>query len=161
MFAACGSPEDSPAETGNAPLAGTTWLMVEMVDENGVVHTKDDISAISEIFYMFEEEGVVTINVRNRADGEIKSTTKGTYTESEDQVTIKIEAPVTATITDNRFTYEYNQGKVTYEKVANHTDDLSVPESVADEILKLKQLLDSGAITQEEFDSQKKRLLGE
>lgn len=32
--------------------------------------------------------------------------------------------------------------------------------SVADEILKLKKLLDMGAITQIEFDSQKKKLLG-
>ncbi|WP_206513043.1 SHOCT domain-containing protein [Larkinella soli] len=32
--------------------------------------------------------------------------------------------------------------------------------SVADELLKFKQLLDSGAITQEEYDKQKKKLLG-
>ncbi|MBD1391925.1 SHOCT domain-containing protein [Mucilaginibacter glaciei] len=32
--------------------------------------------------------------------------------------------------------------------------------SVADEILKLKKLLDAGAITQAEYDAQKKRLLG-
>lgn len=32
--------------------------------------------------------------------------------------------------------------------------------SVADEILKFKQLLDMGAITQEEFDKKKKELLG-
>ena len=32
--------------------------------------------------------------------------------------------------------------------------------SSADEILKLKQLLDMGEITQEEFDEQKKKLLG-
>jgi hypothetical protein len=35
----------------------------------------------------------------------------------------------------------------------------SVP-SAADEIMKFKQLLDAGAITQEEFDAQKKQLLG-
>ncbi|MDO3644139.1 SHOCT domain-containing protein [Mucilaginibacter sp. L3T2-6] len=33
--------------------------------------------------------------------------------------------------------------------------------SVADEILKLKKLLDSGALTQAEFNAQKKKLLGE
>ena len=36
----------------------------------------------------------------------------------------------------------------------------SVTGSSADEILKLKQLLDMGAITQEEFDEQKKKILG-
>ena len=34
------------------------------------------------------------------------------------------------------------------------------PASVADELLKFKRLLDMGAITQEEFDAQKKQLLG-
>lgn len=33
--------------------------------------------------------------------------------------------------------------------------------SVADELLKLKKLLDAGAITQAEYDKQKKKLLGE
>lgn len=33
--------------------------------------------------------------------------------------------------------------------------------SVADELLKLKKLLDAGAITQAEYDAQKKKLLGE
>ncbi|MBR6458968.1 MAG: SHOCT domain-containing protein [Actinomycetaceae bacterium] len=32
--------------------------------------------------------------------------------------------------------------------------------SVADELLKLKQLLDAGALTQQEFDQQKAKLLG-
>lgn len=32
--------------------------------------------------------------------------------------------------------------------------------SVADELMKFKQLLDAGAITQDEFEEQKKRLLG-
>lgn len=32
--------------------------------------------------------------------------------------------------------------------------------SIADEILKLKKLLDEGIITQEEFDKKKKELLG-
>lgn len=34
------------------------------------------------------------------------------------------------------------------------------PVSTADELLKYKQLLDAGAITQEEYDKQKKKLLG-
>lgn len=36
----------------------------------------------------------------------------------------------------------------------------TAPASVADEILKFKQLLDMGAITQEEYDAKKKELLG-
>lgn len=36
----------------------------------------------------------------------------------------------------------------------------AAPGSAADELLKLKQLLDAGALTQEEFDATKKRILG-
>jgi hypothetical protein len=39
--------------------------------------------------------------------------------------------------------------------------DASAKFSVADELLKLKKLLDSGAITQAEYDAQKKKLLNE
>ena len=51
------------------------------------------------------------------------------------------------------------------EKVAKaHMPNINIQNSVtgssADEILKLKQLLDMGAITQEEFDEQKKKILG-
>jgi predicted Zn-dependent peptidase len=35
-----------------------------------------------------------------------------------------------------------------------------VPQSNADELKKFKELLDSGIITQEEFDEKKKQLLG-
>ncbi|MBS1524269.1 MAG: SHOCT domain-containing protein [Bacteroidetes bacterium] len=35
------------------------------------------------------------------------------------------------------------------------------PTSVADELIKLKKLLDEGAITKAEYDAQKKKLLGE
>ena len=34
------------------------------------------------------------------------------------------------------------------------------PSSVADELMKFKQMLDAGIITQEEFDAKKKQLLG-
>lgn len=36
----------------------------------------------------------------------------------------------------------------------------TAPASVADELLKLKKLLDAGVITQAAFDSQKSKLLG-
>ena len=35
-----------------------------------------------------------------------------------------------------------------------------IPQSNADELRKFKELLDSGVITQEEFDAKKKQLLG-
>lgn len=41
----------------------------------------------------------------------------------------------------------------------NHTDSNTVPLSPADEILKFKSLLDCGAITEEEYEATKKRLL--
>jgi len=47
--------------------------------------------------------------------------------------------------------------------IANYDPAPSVapaPMSEADELLKFKQLLDAGAITQEEFDAKKKQLLG-
>lgn len=40
------------------------------------------------------------------------------------------------------------------------TDNLSTSPDVADEILKLAKLKDSGILTQEEFDAKKKQLLG-
>lgn len=42
----------------------------------------------------------------------------------------------------------------------NNIDSSNLNVSAADEIGKFKQLLDSGAITQEEFDAKKKQLLG-
>jgi len=50
-----------------------------------------------------------------------------------------------------------NLSKVKEDNSSKQTDKKSV--SNTDEILKFKELLDSGAITQEEFDKQKKRLL--
>ena len=41
----------------------------------------------------------------------------------------------------------------------NHTDTSTTPLSPADEILKFKSLLDCGAITEEEYETVKKRLL--
>jgi|GEM_PF-793828 len=45
------------------------------------------------------------------------------------------------------------------KETANHTVPAPAPISVADELLKYKQLLDMGAITQEEFDKKKSELL--
>lgn len=49
--------------------------------------------------------------------------------------------------------FEYMKNSVASESNAS-------PSSTADEIKKFKDLLDSGAITQEEFDTKKKQLLG-
>jgi hypothetical protein len=45
-------------------------------------------------------------------------------------------------------------------KIPDEAKPAALTGSVADEIKKLKELLDSGAITQTEYDSQKKKLLG-
>ena len=45
-------------------------------------------------------------------------------------------------------------------EISNDRGTVVQHTSAADEILKLKQLLDIGAITQEEFDAKKKQLLG-
>jgi len=46
------------------------------------------------------------------------------------------------------------------EDNSNSSDESNSPISNADELKKFKELLDSGAITQEEYDSKKKELLG-
>ena len=45
-------------------------------------------------------------------------------------------------------------------QTSNQKSDTSTPISEADEILKFKQLLDAGIISQEEFEQKKKQLLG-
>ena len=52
----------------------------------------------------------------------------------------------------------YTKERVNYYKTAKNSPASAV--SPADEILKYKNLLDSGVITQEEFDEKKKQLLG-
>jgi len=47
--------------------------------------------------------------------------------------------------------------KLTTEIKKNH--EPQSPSSVSDELVKLKKLLDDGIINQEEFDTQKKKLL--
>jgi hypothetical protein len=51
------------------------------------------------------------------------------------------------------------QKQIEVEQQANKPVEAQQPNSVADEILKFKQLLDIGAISQEEFDQKKKQLL--
>ena len=53
--------------------------------------------------------------------------------------------------------YEYVQDRV---RAAKESKNNPANVSAADEILKFKQLLDSGIITQEEYESKKKQLLG-
>lgn len=57
---------------------------------------------------------------------------------------------------------EYDTALRMKERVENYSAQLHSNEShsSADEILKYKELLDSGVITQEEFDAKKKQLLG-
>lgn len=53
---------------------------------------------------------------------------------------------------------EYVKSKV--EEAKNKKNAPTVAVSIADELLKFKQLLDMGALTQDEFDAMKKQLLG-
>ncbi|MDL2287956.1 SHOCT domain-containing protein [Oscillospiraceae bacterium OttesenSCG-928-F05] len=55
------------------------------------------------------------------------------------------------------FQYYYDE-KLSARKNAKNVS-VDAPPSTADEILKFKNLLDSGAITQEEYEKSKKRLL--
>lgn len=62
----------------------------------------------------------------------------------------------------NKYIEDFIKQKIT-ENGGDQNDLEPVDESfsVADELLKFKSLLDSGVITEEEFDAQKKKLLGE
>ena len=58
-----------------------------------------------------------------------------------------------------------NQIKAAFEEYQKQAETMeqnhnSVPVSAADELKKFKELLDMGAISQEEFDAKKKQLLG-
>jgi len=46
------------------------------------------------------------------------------------------------------------------KKAPSPVEQKTQPVNVTDELVKLKQLLDAGAITAEEFEAQKKRVLG-
>lgn len=46
------------------------------------------------------------------------------------------------------------------QPIAQTTIKQEIPQSNADELKKYKDLLDSGVISQEEFDAKKKQLLG-
>jgi len=60
-----------------------------------------------------------------------------------------------------RFSLYIEDAILACEVVPCQTVATKPPASVADEIKKLKELLDSGALTQAEFDAQKKKLLNE
>ena len=55
--------------------------------------------------------------------------------------------------------YEYIKERIAFYKSQKNTPSIH-PLSSAEEIKKFKELLDSGIITQEEFDAKKKQLLG-
>ena len=67
----------------------------------------------------------------------------------------------TSVISNERMTEvaEYVKQRVDEIKKSNNKSSSVAPLSVADELIKLKQLLDAGVLTQEEFDSQKTKLL--
>ena len=55
----------------------------------------------------------------------------------------------------------YNKMMKAFQEYLNNKDNTQIIQnSSADEIKKFKELLDSGIITQEEFDAKKKQLLG-
>lgn len=81
---------------------------------------------------------------------------------------VNLEILPTPTATNNKvFTrcYDaankiYGQLKAIADQNTNSAPQTATSMSVADELAKLKNLLDQGILTQEEFDTQKKRLLG-
>ena len=63
--------------------------------------------------------------------------------------------------TDEEMERAYNKMMKAFQEYLNNKDNTQIIQnSSADEIKKFKELLDSGIITQEEFDAKKKQLLG-
>lgn len=67
----------------------------------------------------------------------------------------RVVCEIIATKPDVQAFFDFVQSKLQAEKAAPVS-----ASSVADELLKYKQLFDAGVLTQEEFDAQKKKLLG-
>jgi len=74
----------------------------------------------------------------------------------------QIECTYAATKVDGSEEYLQGFANAVYaaKKEKVQKDTTSIPNSAADEIKKFKELLDMGIITQEEFDTKKKQLLG-
>lgn len=84
-----------------------------------------------------------------------RESTGGVFAASADENTITINSNENETAEK---IVEYVQNKI---REAKQPKTVSAPAtSPADEVLKLKGLLDAGIITQEEFDAKKKQLLG-
>lgn len=69
-------------------------------------------------------------------------------------------------IKSNLDSYIQSRERIVKEIKTRHKDDIEMakivePISVADELKKLKELLDAGVLTQEEFDAQKKKILNQ
>lgn len=71
-----------------------------------------------------------------------------------------VELDIKAIRQDTEKFYNYLRSVVGPEKAAAPAAPAAPAPSAADEIKKFKELLDIGAITQEEFDAKKKQLLG-
>lgn len=63
-------------------------------------------------------------------------------------------------LTNQKEVYSSVSNLLKERQILNNTTNVKMEQSSADELKKFKDLLDSGIITQEEFDAKKKQLLG-
>lgn len=63
-------------------------------------------------------------------------------------------------LTNQKEVYSSISNLLKERQILNNTTNVKMEQSSADELKKFKDLLDSGIITQEEFDAKKKQLLG-
>lgn len=76
----------------------------------------------------------------------------------ENTITLKNKPNI---IKEAKETVDFLNKKIREAKTGAHTAQTVIQQnSAADELKKFKELLDSGIITQEEFDAKKKQLLG-
>ena len=118
------------------PLAGTKTIY--FVDCVGIQFKK--FSGITPGFLQFETAG-----------GNVSNNENTFYWSFTDKETIKVMEEVA----------EYCKKRIDETKSSKNASSTTIIQpSGADELIKYKQLLDSGIITQEEFDAKKKQLLG-
>lgn len=139
--------------TGRA-IAGGLMFGVPGAVIGGVTAKRKTTKIINEMYIRVSFKTISTDYVKIPLCGSVRTDSPAYHNAREmaNQVLALLDAIVSQT--------QINKGAEHGDLAAkNHTDSNTAPLSPADEILKFKSLLDCGAITEEEYETAKKRLL--